>query len=236
MKPEIEYNKIVVFTGAGISAESGIPTFRDSDGLWEKHKVENVASPEGWNTNPELVLDFYNERRNAVAKAKPNDAHYALAKLESKYNVIIVTQNIDDLHERAGSSTVIHVHGQIKQAKSTVDSSLIYDIGNEPIQIGDVCEKGSQLRPNIVWFGEDIENYEISKNHLANAGKVLVVGTSLTVFPAAGMLKKARNRAEKIIVSYDIKKKPYGFNWLRGKATSLVPSIVEHWINGRKVI
>jgi len=236
MKPEIEEDKIVIFTGAGISAESGLRTFRDTDGLWNQYRIEDVATPSAWENNPELVLEFYNERRKLAFAAKPNKAHMAVASLEEKYNVIVITQNVDDLHERAGSSNVIHVHGQLKLARSSINEKMTYDLGEKPISMGDTCEKGSQLRPNVVWFGENIQNYEVSRDHLITANRVLVVGTSLSVFPAAGILKKARNRAEKVIVSREIKTKPFGFNWMRGKATVLVPIIVGHWLNGRKAI
>lgn len=236
MKPEVNENKIVVFTGAGVSAESGIPTFRDAKGLWNKYSVEEVASLSAWKNNPELVLDFYNERRRVAHNAIPNKAHLAIAALEEKYEVVVVTQNVDDLHEQAGSSNVIHVHGQFSKARSTEDENLFYDYSGKDIMIGDFCEKGSQLRPHVVWFGEAIQNYDVSRDHLRSAGRVLVVGSSLTVFPAAGLLKKARGRAEKVVISVDLDKKPYGFQCLRGEAGVLVPTVVEHWLNGRKAI
>lgn len=231
----MEKEKIVVFSGAGVSAESGLQTFRDSNGLWENFRVEDVASPEGWATNPDMVLDFYNKRRQQAAQAEPNKAHLAIAKLEEKFDVVTVTQNVDDLHERAGSTNVIHVHGQLNKARSTGDSSLVYDIGDKDILLGDVCEAGNQLRPHIVWFGEDIQNYQESRVELKEANKVLVVGTSLTVYPAASLLKKARHRAEKVIVALEIEKKPYGYDFIRGKATELVPHIVDTWLLGRPI-
>ncbi|MFT7558514.1 MAG: NAD-dependent deacetylase [Flavobacteriales bacterium] len=236
MKPEINKNKIVVFTGAGISAESGLQTFRDSDGLWNDHRIEDVATPEGWRNDPELVLNFYNERRTQAYKASPNVAHEAIARLEEKYEVVVITQNVDDLHERSGSTNVIHVHGQLKYARSTIDESLVYLLKDKSIHIGDACEKGGQLRPHIVWFGEEIENYELARSHIVTAGRVLVVGTSLSVFPAAGILNKARFNAEKVIVTLKLEKKPSGFKLLRGKATSLVPSVVNDWLSGKVVI
>ncbi len=235
MKQEIDNSKIVVFTGAGISAESGLKTFRDMNGLWNEFKIDEVATPEAWNNNPKLVLNFYNERKKQALEAKPNNAHLALALLEKQFNVIIITQNVDDLHERAGSSNIIHLHGQLNLSRSSADENLIYETKG-PILIGDKCVKGSQLRPNVVWFGENIQNYDAARDHLVTASKIMVVGTSLSVFPAAGMLKKARNMAEKIVISPELEKQPYGFKWLRGKACSLVPSTVEHWLNGRKAI
>ncbi|TMN99215.1 NAD-dependent deacylase [Pseudoalteromonas sp. S558] len=237
MKPEIDSNKIVVFTGAGISAESGLQTFRDSNGLWNDFRVEDVATPEAWASNPELVLQFYNDRRKQAFDAAPNAAHDAVTRLEEKYEVIVITQNVDDLHERSGSTNVIHVHGQLKYARSSNNDSLLYlyDEG-KPIQVGDVCDEGSQLRPHIVWFGENIQNYELARKHLVTAGRVLVVGTSLSVYPAAGILKKARFNAEKIIITRQIDKKPSGYKLLRGSATTLVPSVIGDWLNGKKVI
>ncbi|MBE0641888.1 MAG: NAD-dependent deacylase, partial [Bacteroidales bacterium] len=149
-------SSIIVLTGAGMSAESGISTFRDSNGLWENHRVEDVASPIAWERNPELVMNFYNLRRRNVMEAEPNAGHLALVKLEQKYDVRIITQNVDDLHERAGSSNVLHLHGEIRKARSTVDENLVYPIEGWELRFGDLCEKGSQLRPHIVWFGEAV--------------------------------------------------------------------------------
>ncbi|QDV51710.1 SIR2 family NAD-dependent protein deacylase [Gimesia fumaroli] len=235
MSESIDHNKIVVLTGAGVSAESGLPTFRDMNGLWNKYSITEVASPEAWESNPQLVLDFYNERRKKAVAASPNVAHKAIAELEKKYDVVVITQNVDDLHERGGSSSVIHVHGELVKARSTTDSSLIYEIGGNEIKLGDVCEKGAQLRPHIVWFGEAIHNYEISAKHIKNAGKVLVIGTSLTVYPAAGLLNEANYHAEKILVSLDVEDVPYGFHWMKGTAVDHVPLIVNCWLEGKKV-
>ncbi len=232
---QAEKEMLVVFSGAGVSAESGLRTFRDSNGLWENFRIEDIASPEGWTTNPDRVLEFYNKRRRQAAQAEPNKAHRAIARLEEKFDVVIVTQNVDDLHERAGSSNVIHVHGQLNKARSTGDNSLVYDIGDKDILPGDLCDSGYQLRPHIVWFGEDIQHYQESRDRIKEAHKVLVVGTSLTVYPAAAILKKARYRAEKVIVALEIDKKPYGYDFFRGKATELVPHIVETWLLGRPI-
>lgn len=180
--------KLVVFTGAGISAESGIRTFRDSGGLWEEFRIEDVATPEAWKKDPKLVLDFYNKRRKQIIHAEPNDAHRILAKLEDKFDVRIITQNIDNLHERAGSTNVLHLHGEIMKARSTVSSTLIYDVKKEEIRIGDKCEKGSQLRPHIVWFGEAVPMMEKAYTIASDADIFVIIGTSLNVYPAAGII------------------------------------------------
>lgn len=179
--------KIVVMTGAGISAESGIKTFRDAGGLWEGHDVMEVASPEGWHKNPELVLDFYNQRRRQLKEVKPNTAHTELVRLEEKYNVVVITQNVDDLHERAGSKNIIHLHGELTKMRSIQDESLIYDCPGD-IQLGDTCELGAQLRPHIVWFGEMVPMLEIAARATLDADMVMIVGTSMQVYPAAGLV------------------------------------------------
>ncbi len=193
---------IVVLTGAGISAESGIQTFRGSGGLWNGHDVMEVASPEGWAKNPELVLDFYNKRRAEAAKAKPNDAHIALSKLEEKYEVFVVTQNVDDLHEQGGSSKVIHLHGKLNQLRSSIDESLIYDMDDphQEVLIGDLCEKGSQLRPNIVWFGESVPLIGGAMALSEQADIFVVIGTSMQVYPAASLIHYVPRKAPKYFV------------------------------------
>ena len=180
--------KIVVLTGAGISAESGISTFRDSDGLWEHYRVEDVATHEAYVRNPELVLDFYNQRRRQLFAAKPNEAHRQLVRLEERYDVQIVTQNIDDLHERAGSHHVLHLHGELTKARSDKDDSLIVEIGDRDIHIGDRAPDGAQLRPHIVWFGEAVPNIEPAAALCEEADIFVVVGTSMAVYPAAGLI------------------------------------------------
>ncbi|GAB3814994.1 SIR2 family NAD-dependent protein deacylase [Pontibacter rugosus] len=180
--------RLVVLTGAGISAESGIATFRDADGLWEGHDVMEVASPQGWQKNQALVLDFYNQRRKNAHSVKPNAAHLALADLEKDFNVRIITQNVDDLHERAGSSNIIHLHGKLFESRSTLDPSLVYQMEGWELNMGDKCERGSQLRPNIVWFGEPVPMMEQAIEETAQADIFLVVGTSLAVYPAAGLV------------------------------------------------
>ncbi|MCS6973937.1 MAG: NAD-dependent deacylase [Cyclobacteriaceae bacterium] len=192
--------KLVVLTGAGISAESGIPTFRDAGGLWEGYRVEDVATPEAWHRNPALVLDFYNQRRKRALEAQPNDGHRILAELEQYFDVTIVTQNVDNLHERAGSTKVIHLHGSLFEARSTVDESLVYPIEGWELNIGQLCEKGSQLRPNIVWFGELVPKMDEAIVHAAQADLFLVVGTSLVVYPAAGLIHYVRRDVPKYLV------------------------------------
>lgn len=186
---------IVVLTGAGISAESGIRTFRDSDGLWEGHDVRDVATPEAWERNPELVQNFYNERRHSVVEAEPNAAHRALAELEKFERVSIITQNIDDLHERAGSTSVLHLHGEIRKARSTADENLLYEIGGGSINMGDLCELGSQLRPHVVWFGEAVPMMEPAAELASSADIFLVIGTSLAVYPAASLIDYVPGKA-----------------------------------------
>ncbi|MBC8084699.1 MAG: NAD-dependent deacylase [Hymenobacter sp.] len=183
--------KLVALTGAGISAESGLATFRGSDGLWEGHRVEDVASPEGWARNPALVLDFYNQRRRAARAAQPNAGHLALAALEEHFEVVILTQNVDDLHERAGSTRVVHLHGKLFEARSTRHEALVYPMTSDRIELGELCEKGHQLRPNIVWFGEQVPLMELAAAEAATADVFLVVGTSLQVYPAANLVHYA---------------------------------------------
>ncbi|WP_323751329.1 NAD-dependent deacylase [Marinobacter sp.] len=179
---------IVVLTGAGVSAESGLSTFRDNDGLWEKHSVYDVATPEAFERNRDLVLRFYNERRRQLQAVEPNSAHRLLAELESQYRVTVVTQNVDNLHERGGSSNVVHLHGELTKARSTVDPDLVYDIGYRDIQPGDTCDRGTQLRPHIVWFGEEVPMLEAAAELVRTADRLLIVGTSLQVYPAAGLV------------------------------------------------
>ena len=187
--------KIAVITGAGVSAESGISTFRDAGGLWEGHDVMEVASPEGWAKDRALVLDFYNQRRAQLFKVQPNDAHKALAKLEEKHEVVVITQNVDDLHERGGSTRVVHLHGELRKVRSTLDESLIYD-WDKDVKLGDKCEKGAQLRPHIVWFGEQVPMITVASEEVSTADIVIIVGTSMQVYPAAGLVHYARANAQ----------------------------------------
>ena len=192
--------KIVVLTGAGVSAESGVSTFRDSDGLWENHRVEDVASIEGWYRNPSLVLDFYNERRAQLATVKPNAAHLAIAALEDEYKVTVVTQNVDNLHERAGSTKIIHLHGELTKVRPEnccndrdgYSEETVFDIGSDAIHIGDMAPNGAQLRPHIVWFGEAVPKIEKAIDAVEAADILLIVGTSLQVYPAAGLYRYAK--------------------------------------------
>ena len=180
--------KIVVLTGAGISAESGISTFRDSNGLWEQHRIEDVATFDAWRRNPDLVLEFYNQRRKQLYEVKPNAGHSALVKLEKKFDVQIITQNVDDLHEQAGSTKVLHLHGELKKVRSTLDENLVYTLDGWELKKGDKCEKGSQLRPHIVWFGEAVPMIAPAQKLSAEADIFIVIGTSLNVYPAAGLV------------------------------------------------
>jgi len=221
--------KIVILTGAGISQESGIATFRDAGGLWEGFDIEEVATPRGWTRNPELVLDFYNQRRKNVREAQPNAAHLALKKLEKKFETHIITQNIDDLHERAGSSNIIHLHGEIMKARSNVDENLLYDLGDEDIKIGDRCKKGSQLRPHVVWFGEDVPMMEEAILKVADADIIMVIGTSMVVYPAAGLVNFANPYIPKYVIDPVIPEGLYQKNLttIAKKAGEGVPEVVE---------
>ena len=180
--------KLVVLSGAGMSAESGLRTFREMGGLWEEYDVQEVASPGGWEKDRELVLRFYNERRKQLLETHPNRGHIALAELEKDYDVSIVTQNVDDLHERAGSSKVLHLHGELRKSQSIADSSLVYDIEGWELNQGDLCEKGFQLRPNVVWFGEAVPAIEEAAVLVAEADLLVIIGTSMNVYPAAGLI------------------------------------------------
>lgn len=192
--------KIVVLTGAGISAESGLKTFRDADGLWEGYNVLDVATPEAWFRDPELVQRFYNERRKQVLAAQPNEAHRLLASLEAQFDVTIVTQNIDDLHERAGSTNVIHLHGVITYAQSSKRAALFYPIKGDEIKMGELCELGSQLRPHVVWFGEAVPMIEKAAVICAQADYFILIGTSLAVYPAAGLIDYVPPATPKYII------------------------------------
>ena len=195
--------KLVVLSGAGVSAESGLKTFRDSDGLWEGHRVEDVATPEAWYRDPQLVLDFYNMRRQNVATAEPNAAHFAIARLEDQYDVTIVTQNIDDLHERAGSTNVMHLHGEIFKMRSENNEELIYPIRGD-IKLGDIAQDGAQLRPHIVWFGEPVYIIEHAIPVMQEAEVFVLVGTSLVVYPAAGLVDYVRDSVPKYVLDRTI--------------------------------
>lgn len=218
---------MVVLSGAGISAESGIKTFRDSGGLWEGHDIMEVASPEGWRRNRSLVQDFYNQRRRQLFECEPNQAHLILAELERDFQVSIITQNVDDLHERAGSSHVLHLHGELRKAQSTLDPSLVYELDHWEIKEGDKCEKGSQLRPFIVWFGEQVPMMEEAIAIASTADIFIVIGTSLQVYPAAGLVAYVAD--DTMIYVIDPKKAELDFG-------RKVVNILENATNGMKTM
>jgi len=223
---------IVVLTGAGISAESGLKTFRDSDGLWEGYNIEDVATPQAWQRNPQLVQDFYNMRRRDVLKAQPNAAHYALAQLEEKHNVTIITQNIDDLHERAGSTSVLHLHGIITRSQSSINPELTYPIDGWELRMDEVCELGSPLRAHVVWFGEDVPMIEKAAAMCANAELFILSGTSLAVYPAAGLIHYVRSGVKKYIIDPKIPDVDRLTNVIkiRAKASVGLPQLVDELI------
>ncbi|MFD1770172.1 SIR2 family NAD-dependent protein deacylase [Sphingobacterium suaedae] len=192
--------QLVVFTGAGVSAESGIKTFRGADGLWEGYRIEDVATPQAWKIDPERVLKFYNLRRKQCLLAQPNTAHYLLKKLEENYRVTIITQNIDDLHERAGSSNVLHLHGEINKAQSSLNPRFVYEMQTDEIIIGDMCELGSQLRPNVVWFGEAVPNLNWAIQLTREADVFVVIGTSLQVYPAANLIHEVSQSCQLYLI------------------------------------
>ncbi|MEO8664273.1 MAG: NAD-dependent deacylase [Ignavibacteria bacterium] len=222
--------KVVVLTGAGVSAESGLSTFRDSGGLWEGHNVMDVASPEGWRRDQNLVLDFYNQRRRQLKTAVPNEAHTSLVKLEKKYDVTIVTQNVDDLHERAGSTNIIHLHGELNKARSTTDPDLVYELEGKDILKGDKCEKGSQLRPHIVWFGEMVPMMDEAIKHSLAADILIIIGTSLVVYPAASLIEFVPELSPKYMIDPNKPENifyPHEINYIQEKATKGTRGLVE---------
>lgn len=192
--------KLVVLTGAGMSAESGIKTFRDSDGLWENHDVMEVASIDGWRKNPQLVMEFYNQRRKQLFEVEPNAGHIGLAELEQDFDVHIITQNVDDLHERAGSTKIIHLHGELKKVRSIANEELVYTLDGWELKMGDTAEDGAQLRPHIVWFGEEVPMMETAAVITDAADILVVIGTSLQVYPAAGLLHYAPAHIPKFLI------------------------------------
>lgn len=192
--------KLVVLSGAGMSAESGLRTFRDMGGLWENYRVEDVASPEGWAANPEVVLDFYNQRRKQAFEAQPNRGHEVLAELEEYFDVQIITQNVDGLHEKAGSTNVLHLHGELSKVRSVKNAELIYDIGADAIELGDLADDGAPLRPHIVWFGEMVPLIDAAADICLNADIFIVVGTSLQVYPAAGLVGYVGQNIPKFVI------------------------------------
>jgi len=228
--------KIVVLTGAGISAESGLKTFRDSNGLWEGHDVMEVASPQGWDADMNLLLHFYNERRKQALTATPNNGHYALAKLEQSYEVTIITQNVDALHEKAGSSNVLHLHGELFKVRSTIDPSLNYQLDGWELKKGDLCEKGSQLRPDIVWFGEAVPMMENAIKLALEADIFMVVGTSLQVYPAASLINYTRNNTPTYVIDPFIPNVDASLNAIcyQEPATTGVPKAIKHIVQSFK--
>ena len=215
---------IVVLTGAGISAESGLGTFRGSEGLWEKYKIEDVATEKAFLKNPALVLEFYNLRRKQLLNSFPNDAHFALNKLKEKYNLSILTQNIDDLHERSGNTDIIHLHGKLRESRSVIDNK-IYSIKGSELNIGDYCEQGGQLRPNVVWFGEAVPNMDLAIDKVIQASIFIIIGTSLNVFPAASLIDYA-TKAKRIIIIDPNSSNYNGIEIINEKATKAVPQLV----------
>ncbi len=225
--------KIVILTGAGISAESGIKTFRDADGLWEGHDVMEVASPQGFANNPGLVLDFYNQRRRQLLDVEPNSAHIALADLENIFDITIITQNVDDLHERAGSTNILHLHGELLKVRSTFNPSLIYN-RTEDINLGDKCEKGSQLRPHIVWFGEDVPMLEKAIEITSNTDILVIIGTSMQVYPAAGLVNYIKPNTPIYFIDPKPSVQANDFNNLTiipNKATTGVKTLIENYLH-----
>lgn len=221
--------KVVVLTGAGISAESGLSTFRDSGGLWEGFDINEVASIDGWNRNPSKVLEFYNMRREQVSKVEPNSAHKALAELEKHFEVVIVTQNVDDLHERAGSNHIIHLHGELTKARSERNEYEITEIGYSPIKMGDYSKDGSQLRPAIVWFGEMVPMIEKAAIEVSQADILIIIGTSLLVYPAASLVHYSAKGIPKYIIDPNIPEVLGPENWslIKDTASSGVPKLVQ---------
>lgn len=218
-----------------MSADSGLKTFRESGGLWEGYDVNEVATVEGWRRNPEKVLDFYNQRRKQMSEAEPNAGHMALARLEAHYDVTIITQNVDDLHERAGSTDVLHLHGELAKVRSVQDPSLVYEIGGEAIELGDTADDGAQLRPHVVWFGERVPNMERAANLVPQAEIIIVIGTSLVVYPAAGLVDYAPSGIPRFMIDpanpelYDYS----GWEHIRKRAAEGTPELVDHLIQNR---
>ncbi len=224
--------KIVVFSGAGVSAESGISTFRDNGGLWDQYSIYEVATPEAWRADREKVLEFYNMRRMMLKDVKPNPAHTSLAKLQEHFDLTVITQNVDDLHERGGVKNVLHLHGELTKVRSTRYPDLIYDIGYKELKLGDTCERGAQLRPHIVWFGESVPAMEEAVEIAEAADIFLIIGTSLQVYPAAGLVSVVHPESEKYYI--DPKAEPVfgvaNLSIIKEKAGIAVPALVERLI------
>lgn len=226
--------KVVILSGAGISAESGLGTFRDSGGLWENYKIEEVATWEAWTRNPALVLDFYNMRRKQTLNADPNPAHFCLAELETYYDVHIITQNIDDLHERAGSTHVIHLHGEILKGKSVLNDEHTFQLKEENIQLGDIAEDGGQIRPHVVWFGEAVPKMLEAESIVEMADIFIVVGTSLNVYPAANLIYHCPLKCEKYLIDPNDVANSQEFTILKGSASVELPKLTASLIRESK--
>jgi NAD-dependent deacetylase len=226
--------KVVVLTGAGMSAESGLRTFREMGGLWEEYDVYEVASPRGWASDRSLVLRFYNERRKLLLEAEPNEGHRGLVELEKYFQVHIITQNIDDLHERAGSSQILHLHGELRKARSTADPDLVYQIRGWELKEGDVCEKGSQLRPHVVWFGEPVPAIEEAAQIVSTADIFVIIGTSMNVYPAAGLINQVPDESPIYIIDpNEITVPGYSrINVIQEKAGSGIKKLIQELKNG----
>ena len=222
--------KIVVLTGAGISAESGLKTFRDSGGLWEGYDVTEVATPQAWAKDRALVLEFYNQRRKQALDAKPNAGHLAISSLEEYYDVVVITQNVDSLHEKSGSTNVLHLHGELSKSRSTLDPSLTYEIDGWELNEGDKCEKGSQLRPHIVWFGEAVPMMEVAIQEALSADIFIIAGTSLVVYPAAGLVDFVPSTTPKYVVDPNIPINTQNDNFIiyEEAASTGLPKVKDH--------
>lgn len=234
-KESISLQHIVVLTGAGISADSGLKTFRDSGGLWEGHSIDEVASIDGWVRDKKKVLEFYNKRREQASLAEPNAAHTAITGLEEKFQVTVITQNVDDLHEKAGTNNVVHLHGMLREARSENDPDLISDIDSNPIQIGDLASDGKQLRPNVVWFGEPVPMIEIAAEIVMKADIFIVIGTSLAVYPAASLIHYTKKNIPKYIIDPSIPDLTTGEEWthINEAAATGMPKLAEELIENR---
>jgi len=226
--------RITILSGAGISAESGISTFRDSDGLWEQHRIEDVATPEAWQRNPKLVLEFYNLRRKQLLEVEPNAGHFSITKLQERFDVQVITQNVDDLHERAGNQNVLHLHGELKKVRSTTHPFTVYDLDGWELLLGDICENGHQLRPHIVWFGEEVPNLPVAAQIVSESDAVIIVGTSLNVYPAAGLYQYAKHGCPIWIIDPKANELSYpdSITPINEKAGAALPRLVQSLLNG----
>lgn len=220
MNSSTKKKHLVVFSGAGMSAESGLKTFRDNDGLWENHDVTKVATPKAWEEDMELVLRFYNQRRRQLVNASPNKAHEIVSEFENNFDVTVITQNVDNLHERAGSSEVVHLHGELDKARSEKFPELIYELNGNDINAGDLCEKGHQLRPHVVWFGEEVPMIDVATKLASSADIFIVIGSSLNVYPAAGIINYVPSKAKCFLIDPKIPDYEFNSNWILIKATA----------------